>query len=61
MIAGFPSENAGMDDIPLVLRLTTAPAFNLVLVLSPDSPELEQVKRKSNNRQNEILIFSDYT
>lgn len=56
-MAGFPSENAGIDAIPLLFRLTVAPAFNFVFELSACSFEYEAVNMNKNTTQNETLIF----
>lgn len=56
-MAGLPRENAGIDDIPLLFRLTVASAFNLVFELSAGSADQAIVKMKVNSRQIEILIL----
>lgn len=56
-MAGLPSENAGIDDIPLLFRLTVASAFNFVFELSAGSAEWESEKMNKNARQNDTLIF----
>ena len=43
--------------MPLLFRLTVAPAFSFVFVLSARSLEYETEKMKRNNRQNDVLIF----
>jgi len=55
-MAGFPSENAGIDATPLVLMLTFASAFSFVFKLYAVSCEKEIVKMKiSSKEQNDRI------
>jgi hypothetical protein len=56
-IAGLPRENAGMEAIPLLFRLTDALALSFLLRLKVFSWEKEAVAIKRNSRQNDNLIF----
>jgi hypothetical protein len=56
-MAGLPRENAGIEAIPLLLRLTEALALSFLLKLKVFSWEKETVVIKRNKKQNDILIF----
>jgi hypothetical protein len=56
-MAGLPRENAGIEAIPLLFRLTDALALSFRFMLKVGSWEKEATVIKSNRRQNDNLIF----
>ena len=55
--AGSPSENAGIEDMPLLLRENVAPAFSFALVLSDFSEACEAALAHINTRKNAAFLI----
>jgi len=55
--AGSPRENAGIEEMPLLLRLNVAPAFSFDLVLSDFSEACEAALTNINTRKNAVFLI----
>jgi len=61
MMAGSPSENAGIEAMPLLLTLILASAFSRLRVLSAFSCEKQTVMEKTNNKVKAPLISREFS